>query len=170
MSNKLNIANKTELIIGIFLTIFSLILYFVIIPTQVTISVEKNFSSLYFPKAAVLVMLLISVTILLQSIFQLKRYKNLSENSRFNKQGILRVLAALVLIIVGYYGFKFFGYIVVTAFSIVGWMFLFREMNWKRFVIVSSLTPVISYYFFTIVMGVNLPRGILFDLLQEKLF
>ena len=158
--------NRSDLFVGFFVTIFSLFLYFVIIPTQVTVSVEKKFSSLYFPKAAALVLIIISLVILLQSVLRLSG-GTAALNHEFNKVGLLRVFLSFSLITASYFGFDFLGYFLVTALSMIGWMFLFRETNWKSVALVSLLTPLITYYFFTAVMGVSLPRGILLDILSE---
>ncbi|MFC1822819.1 tripartite tricarboxylate transporter TctB family protein [Thermodesulfobacteriota bacterium] len=48
--------------------------------------------------------------------------------------------------------------VIVTVLFIVRWMLLFWEFNWKIILVVSFLTPLISYYFFTNVMHVNLPK------------
>lgn len=70
-----------------------------------------------------------------------------------------------ILLVLVFYGvfLGVLGYILSSIILLMLVLFLLGMNGWIRIVLISILTSVISYYLFSIILDVPLPRGILFS-------
>jgi len=162
--------NKIEFFVGLFLLIISLIIYFFIIPSQVTLAKSESSSSLHFPQVTIIFMAMISFVIFIQSIFSAESSEEENSKEYFTLGGFKRIAVGFILIVGSFYGLIALGYLITIFLTILCWMLLFGERNWKPILLVCVVSSVLNYYFFTIVMHVNLPRGIVIEFVLDRFF
>ncbi|MCB6366498.1 tripartite tricarboxylate transporter TctB family protein [Intestinibacillus massiliensis] len=147
--------SKADLVLGVFFLVFSLVLLFAIIPSQV-MDVGKGFPNpRSFPNFCGYAMLVLSICMLYQSYR--KRGKQGGETVTFTSRGIKMSLLALAVLIVSVVLLQFLPYIPVTIALLAGMMLLLGQRN--KFVIagVSIILPILVYVFFTYGLKLVLP-------------
>ncbi len=156
-----------EIFIGILLTLLCLFFYFVLIPTQVTLSVERNFSTLFFPKVAGIFLIVTAVGVLFEAVS--KAFKETPDKTFEKEHQVdpLRIILSIIISTISYYSFHWIGFFITTATLIAAWMRLFKEKNWKTIILISIITTILNYYFFTYVMQVSFPRGVFIEELLD---
>ena len=90
-----------------------------------------------------------------------KRYTHQKENFFGQKEDSLRV--ARVVFFLFFYGIflGILGYILSTLITVIAVLYLLRMRGWVRIILISILVSAGSYYFFTGILEVPLPHGIL---------
>ncbi len=87
--------------------------------------------------------------------------KDDKEKEIHSSRNFLRLMGLLFFLC--FYGlfFKILGYMLSTTIFMMGVMPLLEVRKWTQILLVSILTAGFSYYFFTAVLQVNLPQGII---------
>jgi hypothetical protein len=166
-------APKSDTVPAILLIVFSIILYWIIIPDQIHIpsQVKSAFLSPAFaPKAFTLFLGLMALVLLLVTLVRLRTGPPTPSVKRVNKKGILReegvIITILIICFVFALSIKYFGMVMPSIFFLGIMMSYFGQRKWGLVLIIMLLVPLILYFFFHDLAKVVLPKGTLFSLEQ----
>jgi hypothetical protein len=147
---------KTQIYGGFILGLFSLILYFYIIPTEIVFTKRQmGVSPQYFPN--LLAGFLFVLSIALAAVGYRNRHKkNQPEYELVWKESRL-VFITLGIIALQIIGFNLIGYLIPAMLSVAACMYIYGHRNYYTIVIISILLPVAIQLFFEKTLQVYLP-------------
>lgn len=140
---------------GLLLAVFSLILYFIIIPLQVGDVKNAVVTPQSLPKALTLFMVFLSVCL---SISGYHKSKNSNQKIyTINFSEVKLVLLSLAVIAVYILVIKYLGYLITTVIALAILMYAFGQRKLIKILSVSILVPIAIQLFFTNLMKIYLP-------------
>jgi putative tricarboxylic transport membrane protein len=147
--------------ISVFILIaFTLLLYFVLIPTQIPAD-RMGLSSSFFPKLIVIVIAGLSVILFFKAVFS-KNPEGEEVIFRMAKGSAIRLVAIFGLM-VGYIFFLYLlGFLVSTPLFLAILIYYSGQRNWRIILPLIILVTAGLYAFFTFGMKLILPQSILF--------
>ena len=89
-----------------------------------------------------------------------KRPEGKGEGFHLGKDSLRLIGLLFFLCFYGFF-FKILGYMLSTTIFMMGVMALLEMRKWTQILLISILTAGCSYYFFAVVLQVNLPHGII---------
>src|SRR5699024_3165049 len=113
-----------------------------------------SFGPRFFPKLILILLVVLSVSLLIKGIISLKTEKT---SIKFNLKKILRVAIYIVLLIAYINLFFITGFIFSTIIFLIIAQYLFGMRSWLKLIVISIVTPIILYYFFTGLFNIPLP-------------
>jgi putative tricarboxylic transport membrane protein len=148
----------TDGIIGIGLFIFSVLMYFIIIPNQIA-DVSYGAGSLlpaFFPKVAIGMIGVLSIFLIVQGFcFKLQGEQSLS----FGPKAL-----SIILFLIGYaIGIEIIGYLAATGIFLFALMLYLSREGWLKYIVVTAIFLAANYLFFEKMLQLVLPRGYLFQ-------
>jgi len=168
---------KSDLIPAIFFILFSIVLYWIIIPDQIHIpsQVQSEFLSPAFaPKVFAFFLGLVAFILLLNSIVRIRRYtlnasmkpgiEHVEKKSLLREEGL--VAAILIICCIFAVSIEYFGMVIPSIFFLGIMMAYFGQRKWILVLVIMLLVPLILYFFFHDLARVVLPKGSLFSLEQ----
>jgi hypothetical protein len=155
--------NKEQLGVasGGFISILSFIVYFFLIPMQVRLRPAAEIGPEFFPKLAVLIIGITSLTYAVTQAYNLRANKeSIKEKYVFDIKNyinhIVFILAGIVfLLIVRYLGFAISA-MILTMFL----LFLFGSKGIIKNILIAVIYSVTVYYLFSTIVRVRFPVGI----------
>jgi len=148
--------SKVEQIGGIFLSGFSLLMLFVVIPAE--IPAEKGIGGVspqFFPQFVVLLLLVCAISTFVTGY--LKRGKPNQKNYTITMREAKLVVLSLFLLAMYITAFDWFGYMIPTMAALLVFMYTFGQRKKKLLVMISLGAPLLIYLFFTKVLQMPLP-------------
>lgn len=147
--------SKVEQAGGIVLGVFSLLLYFLIIPAEVVDVQKFGVSPRFLPEKTALFLLLLSICLFVSG------YRKIGQENQkiytINAKEIKLVAKSLLLLVCYIIVFDLLGYIVPTIVTLAIFMYMFGQRKIKPLLLVSLGLPIIIYMFFTKVLQMVLP-------------
>lgn len=171
MEQKRNLGN---MIISSFMLLISIIIFFIIIPTQIqnppqvkSIFLKPTFA----PRVFTILLGVLGLILLLKAI--LKRKVGLfkeeeteeaygDEKYTFEKEKL--AIFVLFICVITVILINYIGIVVSSIFFLVFIMMYFGQKRWLLIILVSVLVPIILFFFFHELANVMLPMGRLFSL------
>lgn len=136
---------------GIIFAIFSVLLYFVIIPSQIAVTRQQmGVSPRFFPELLAALLFLFSVGLAIGG-WRMRDRKNQKEIV-FESKEVRLVLLTLGVISLQTVGFELVGYLIPAILAIAVCMYMYGQRNWLKIVLVSVLVPVGIKYLFSLQM------------------
>jgi hypothetical protein len=148
--------SKVEQIGGIFLSLFSLLMLFVVIPAE--ISADKGIGGVspqFFPQLVVVFLLVCAISTFITGY--LKRGKPGQKNYTITVREAKLVLLSLFLLAMYITAFDWFGYMIPTIAALLVFMYTFGQRKKKWLISISLGAPLLIYLFFTKVLQMPLP-------------
>jgi glycosyltransferase involved in cell wall biosynthesis len=147
--------SKVEQVGGIILGAFSLIVYFIIIPAEITEVRRFGVSPRFMPELVCVLLFAAAVCV----------FANGYKNRNNVKQKIYKisptesklVLKSLLLITLYILAFDLVGYMIPTIAALAVFMYIYGQRNKKLIFLISLGLPVLIYVFFTKVLQMPLP-------------
>jgi peptidoglycan/LPS O-acetylase OafA/YrhL len=147
---------KTQIVGGVILGLFSLFLYFYLIPTQIVFAKQQmGVSPQYFPSLLAGLLFVLSIALGVVG-YRNRNKKNQREYELIWKESKL-VLITLVVIALQIVGFTFIGYLIPAMLAIAVCMYIYGHRNYITIAIVSILLPLAVKLFFEKALQVYLP-------------
>lgn len=126
---------------GALFAIFSVLLYWVIIPSQITVTRQQmGVSPRFFPELLAVLLFLFSVALAVNG-WRIRDRENQKEIV-FEPREVRLVLLTLGVISLQTIGFNLIGYLVPAILAIAVCMYMYGQRNWLKIVLVSVLVPV----------------------------
>lgn len=113
-----------------------------------------SFGPSFFPKLVLILLAILSISLLIKGIVSLKTDKT---KIKFNARKVIRVIIYIILLIIYINLFFITGFIISTIFFLIIGQYLFGTRNWFKIIGISIITPIILYYFFTVLFNIPLP-------------
>jgi len=139
---------------GIILLIFCLILWFFIIPTQISSTKDAVYPRLVNVWIAICGILLI-----------LKSWKStekiISDESK-DEKGIIRVVAIVIIFLIYIFMIDFLGFFISSFAFIIILMLSFGVRDWKKLISVPIIILLFLYFLIEKVLVFPLPKGMFF--------
>jgi hypothetical protein len=156
-----------ELIVAGVVLLFSLVVLFVVIPSQIEQAVAYDLASLspaFFPKLAVFIIAGLSVLLILGHLRRYAAGRPAVENDAqfLSKEEELRVVAVIAVSIVYYLVLDYFGFFLTNTagVAVLLWIQDRSRIWWQVFI--GAATTGLIYLFFYFVMRVHFPIGKIF--------
>ena len=148
--------NKAEKVGGGILLIFSLVLLFVLIPSQVKEVKGFGVSPRVFPIILSMILLVLSLSLFWRGHSNKATDKDTNEYEISAKE---TKLVLLTVLLIGAYivMLEYLGYLITTVVVLGFLMYMYGQKNIKSIVITSLVIPLTIYYFFTKLMQIRLP-------------
>lgn len=146
---------------GLILFLISLLLWFVVIPTQIKTRDAYFADAAMIPRFAVFVMGIMSLCQVILCLWETKDFKPLFNRSSYEIQWktILRQLLFLVLMI-GYIKLiPVCGFVIASFAFVLVMLFYFGSNAIRKNLIISAVFSVSTYLLFSNIFRVNLPQG-----------
>lgn len=151
-------SEHTDGIIGIGLFVFSVVMYFIIIPNQIA-EVAYGAGSLlpsFFPKVAIGIIGVLSIFLIVQG-FASKSLRQ--EPLSFGPKAL-----SIVLFLIGYAaGIEIIGYLLATGLFLFALMFYLSREKWLKYIVIIAVFLAANFLFFEKLLKLVLPRGYLFE-------
>jgi hypothetical protein len=136
---------------GVFFAIFSIILYFIIIPSQIAVTRQQmGVTPRFFPELLAGLLFLFALG-LAMSGWRMRDKKNQKEIV-FEAKEVKLVLLTLAVISLQTIGFNLIGYLIPAILAIAVCMYMYGQRNWVKIVLISVLVPVGIKYLFSLQM------------------
>jgi hypothetical protein len=142
---------------GVFWLVFGLVLYFILIPSQIAhIEPINGTSPRTIPNILSCIFMFLGPML---SYYGVKMRNNSEQKIySFNLHQIRLVLYSLIVISLNIVAFNYIGYIIPAIISMAVLMLLYGNRNYIKIAIYSIALPIIIYYFFKIAMQMYLPN------------
>jgi membrane-associated HD superfamily phosphohydrolase len=148
--------SKAQIGGGIILSLFSILLYFYIIPTQILFSSRQmGVSPRFFPNALALLLLVFSLALIVDG-YRMRNKKNQKVFS-FAAKEVRLVFITLLVIALQIIGFQTIGYLVPAALALAVCMYLYGQRNYLKIALIAVLLPLGIKLFFVQALQVYLP-------------
>ena len=148
----------TDGIIGIGLFIFSVIMYFIIIPNQI-VDVSYGAGSLlpaFFPKVAIGVIGVLSIFLIVEGFISNRQGQ---QSLSFGPKAL-----SIILFLIGYaIGIEIIGYLAATGIFLFALMLYLSRENWFKYIVIIVVFLAVNYLFFEKMLKLVLPRGYFFE-------
>lgn len=126
---------------GVILALFSILLYFVIIPSQIPATRQQmGVTPRFFPEMLAGLLFLFSVALAVDGWF-MRGDKNQKEFV-FESKEIRLVVLTLGVISLQTIGFNLIGYLIPAILAMAVCMYLYGQRSWLKIVMISVLVPV----------------------------
>lgn len=147
--------SKVEQVGGIVLSLFSLLLLFVVIPAEIPGIQAMGVSPRFFPNLVVLILLAFAVALSVNGY----RKRNWTHQKTYTitKTEAKLVVTSLFLLAMYIFAFDWFGYMIPTMAALLVFMHTFGQRSRKWLVLISIGAPILIYLFFTKVLQMPLP-------------
>lgn len=148
---------RTDFYIGTGLFLFSLVIYFFVIPNQIK---EISFgagslSPSFFPKLATMVIGFLSLILMFNNFFLRQQTKIYAFGPKAFQ---------IILFLIAYvFGIQILGYLMATGVFLFALMLYLSREKWLRYIFIILGFLIVNYYFFEKVLNLILPRGLFFD-------
>lgn len=153
--------------IGILLFMFSVAMYFIIIPYGVEIYQEgKGLNPASMPRLLTFVLAFLSLQLILNRYLMKKEFVGEKEPLKSGKVLPPRVITAVGLFIIYLILTPLIGYLSASILIFATFLIFLGVRKKLTIAILSIIFPMLLYWFFARVMLVMLPRGIFFDWVQ----
>ena len=162
---------KLDLILSIFVILFSLILIIFIIPKQ--IKVPEDLKGTYLSPSAlpsgysifllIIGIVLLATTILSKNVLEKEEDKVVYIEKGKKKEGFLLTVKIWIMFFIYMILLKYLGIIISSILFMFFTIMYFGNGSKKVAISVSILVPVLLYVFFRYLADVPLPNGFLFD-------
>ena len=147
---------KAQMGAGCILSIFSLLLYFVIIPKEIVFTKQQmGVSPQYYPN--LLAGLLFVVSVALGVNGYRSRNRKIRQEYSVTWQEARFVIVTLGVIALQIIGFDYIGYLIPAMLAIAACMFFYGHKNYITIVLISVLLPIGIKMFFEKALQVYLP-------------
>lgn len=155
--------NVKELLPNIFMMLFGLLVIF-IIPYQIEQQDSSFFGPRFFPYLASTLVFVFSLGSIIYSIWKGNNGKERSHNSAewTDKKNYIRVLLIFICLVFWIYFVSVTGFIITTIVFIATTSVIIGGRNPLTVLLVTILFTFIVYYVFTILLKINLPKGMFF--------
>ena len=147
--------SKAEQGAGLLLAVFSLTLYFVIIPGQIQDVKTFGVSPRFMPNIVAMSILILSSSLFISGY--LCRHNEQQKTYTINAAETKLVLVSLLLIALNIVALDYLGYIITTILALGTLMHIYGQKNKKLIILVAVLTPLVIYQFFTKLLQMTLP-------------
>lgn len=148
--------SKAQMVGGGILSLFALILYFVIIPAEIVFTkVSMGVSPRYFPDLLAGLLFIFAVALAVDG-YRMRNRKTMKSYSVTAKD-LRIVFFTLGIIALQIVGFDQIGYLIPAIIAIAACMYMYGQRNYLVIVLVSVLLPVGIKYFFEQMLQVALP-------------
>jgi len=145
-----------DIVTGGILVVFSMILYFVIIPTEV----PHNNNADFYPKFFTAVLGCLSFFLLIQG-FRNKEKWEIQEKLSSIKRKHLHIMIFMAGIVLSGWLISFVGFYIVALIIAVGLLFYLGMRNWVKIFCLCSGLLIFIYLLFEKGLRIRLPRGFL---------
>src|SRR5690625_3944213 len=115
-----------------------------------------SFGPSFFPKLVLITLAILSLSLLIKGIVSLKTDKT---KININVKKIIRVVFYIFLLIIYINLFFITGFIMSTILFLIISQYLFGVRNWMKIIIISIITPILLYYFFTGLFNIPISSG-----------
>ncbi len=152
--------NRLDAITGLVFAVLSLACLVFVVPRQ-TFSLEEDFglSPSFFPYFVFGLLLCLSALLALKSIFI---STDEPTGRMFKAGGFKKFIINCVLSLCAIMGLYFIGFLITAPFVIAATMFIMGCRKWGLIAIVAIIPSFILYGVFVIILGLPLPKGLLF--------
>jgi len=147
--------SKVDLVFGIIIGIFSLLLYFVITPSQVPNVTRLGVSPRLLPNIIAFLLLILSISQIIGAF----KVKDTGDEEVYTINPIeLKLIGKSMLVFIAYFiAINLVGYIISTIAALAVFMLIFGQRNIKKIALVSVGLPIVIYIFFTKALQMILP-------------
>lgn len=154
-----------EVIAGIGIILFAIILFIGITQIKVPkmIAASNSVDAKFFPTIAASALAVLGVVIVIDGLRYARSFDP-EEEEKAPKDGVRIVLYTLVAIAAYTYFFNILGFMIASFLFLVAEMAILapkEKRNYPLFILISAITSASIYYFFTKVLYLILPAGIL---------
>ncbi len=140
---------------GVILGVFSLLLYFVIIPAEIADARSMGVSPRFMPEAVAILLFILAVLLFISG-YRKKGQPGQKTFSLSRHEAVL-VMKSLAMVAVYIIMFDLVGYIISTMVTLGLLMYMYGQRKKKVLVSVTLALPVLFYLFFTKVLNMVLP-------------
>jgi putative tricarboxylic transport membrane protein len=153
---------RSDIIAGTLVTVFGLVMIFIIVPIQINSSSEYGLDPKFFPDA--LLWLLVAMGALLVATRLRTQSDPADAGPQLDLQNWLFICVIAVFLVAIFIAINTLGFILAGVIMIVLLMLalMLHERHWIELVIVSFIAPFAIYYALYYFFSVQLPSGILF--------
>ena len=145
---------------GLILIAFTLLVYFVLIPTQIPPD-RMGLSSSFFPKFSVIVIAGLSVILFFKALFS-KNSEGEEVIFRMAKESAIRAVTIFSFMVSYMFLLHLIGFLISTPLFLAILLYYSGQRSWCVILPLIILVPAVLYAFFTFGMKLVLPQGILF--------
>lgn len=137
------------------LGIISLIVYFLVIPAEITEVKRFGVSPRFLPEMVCMLLLFCAVCLFIGGY---RKRNNVNQKTySISPTESKLVLKSLLLIVLYIVSFDLFGYMIPTIAALAILMITYGQRNWKLIVLISLGLPVLIYLAFTQLLKMPLP-------------
>lgn len=147
--------SRVDQIGGAILGVFSLFLYFIIIPAGVVDVQRFGVSPRFFPKVTALFLLLLAICLFVNG-YRKKEQEN-QKVYEINPNELKLIVKSMIVFACYIIAFDLFGYMVPTIAALAIFMYMYGQRKIKLLIIVSIGLPIAIYLFFTKALQMVLP-------------
>jgi len=148
---------KVELMVSGFLLIFSIVIYFVIIPREVTDTGFQTLSPSFFARISVTIIGVLSGVIFAKTLL-----KKSTEKFDITLKELKPVLIFMGGTLGYIYGIQYIGFYVSTMVALVGSMCYLGARNWKVIILLTAIIEGSIFLLFEKGLMVVMPHAFLF--------
>jgi len=167
-----------DLLLALGLLLFFVWAYFYVVPWGIFVPTSIKIpvmSPAFFPQTVIIFIVALSLILAIQSIIAMKvkgtegRDDNEeagtaeADQSVNRTRKIIKISAAMILLILYYEAVIFFGMLPASIVFLVLFSLLYGERRFKITVPLAILLPALIYTFFTVIAKIPLPKGIFFE-------
>lgn len=170
MEKKRGTAGRENIVIGWGLLAFSLLLIFVIFPTQITPQPGELVSSSVFPNFAAVVLALMAVLFLVDGYKKARRARSGAQaeaapaREPMNWRAFLNSLLILVCLILA---IRYIGFVVSSLLFLTLCMRLFKAGGWLKCLLIAIVITGALYLIFHTFMLIKLPPGVITEYILD---
>jgi hypothetical protein len=153
---------RSDIVSGILLVLFGLVMIFIIVPQQIKSSGDYGLDPKFFP--TVLLWLLVTMAVLLIATRLRTQTEPADEEPILDAWNWLFIGGFSVFLILIFVAIKTVGFVLAGSATIALLMFTigFRHLRWIELVGVSVLAPLAVYFALYHIFSVQLPSGTVF--------
>lgn len=147
--------SKVDQVGGIIFGVFSLLLYFVIIPTEVVDSQQFGVSPRFLPQLVALSLLFLAICLFVSGYR--KRNQENQKIYTINPTELKLIAKTLILFALYILALDFLGYMIPTIVVLGIFMYMYGQRRIKLLIAIALGLPVVIYFFFTKALQMVLP-------------
>ncbi len=147
--------SKVDQVGGIILGVFSLLLYFVIIPAEVVDVQKFGVSPRFFPKTMALFLLFLAICLFVSGYRKKRQEKQ--KIYAINPKELKLIMKSVILFACYIIAFNLFGYMIPTIAALAMFMYMYGQRKTRLLITISVGLPIVIYLFFTKALQMVLP-------------
>jgi len=151
---------QCDQISGLIIIAFALIVYFILIPTQIPPD-RMGLSSSFFPKFSAIVIAGLGVILFFKPLFS-KNSENAELIFRMDRVSVIRAIIIFSFMVSYIFLLHFIGFLISTPLILAMMLYYSGQRNWRIILPLIIIVPSLLYSFFSFGMKLVLPQGILF--------